>query len=243
VVEPIARRTAPSLERYGLTSRDRVTAKSNPALHEPKQQIAAIFGVDFELFEHDLAEPALAIEPFEEPAVLVSHTVSALPHTQQVFVLGYAAALIATRLHAALALHPAELEATLVGAVRTVAPGFSLRGKGGGEIEEIRETVRKHHQRRWRKQLETGAEEVVALGTVDLAAWRYQAQQWGLRAAAVLADDLDASLDALRWVIDLPLARGRALVEASPAVRDLLRFWVSNRAAQVRAQTGILGGE
>lgn len=242
VVEPIARRSAPSLERYGLSPRDRVTAKSNPALFEPKQQIAAIFGIEFELFEHDLAEPALAIEPFEEPAVLVSHTVSALPHSQQVFVLAYAGALIATRLHAALALHPAELEATLVGAVRTVAPGFSVKGKGGEDAEEIRETVRKYHQRRWRKQLETSAEEVVALGAVDVAGWRWQAQQWAVRTAAVLADDLGASIDALRWVIDLPLARGRALVEASPAVRDLLRFWVSNRAAQVRAQTGIVGG-
>jgi hypothetical protein len=242
IVEPIARRTAPSLERYGLTNRDRIGPKSNSPLYEPKQRIAEIFGIELQVFEHDVAEPAIAIEPFEEPAVLLSHAIGGLPLAQQVFVLGYAATQIAMRLHAALALHPAELELTLVGAVRTVAPVFSLRPNQGEDVEEVKEVVRKHHHRRYRKQLETAAGEIAAGPRVDLAAWRRSAEQTAIRAGALLADDLVASLDALRFVVDLPLVRGRALVEQSPVVRDLLRFWVSNRAATVRAQSGILGG-
>ena len=242
IVEPIARRWAPSLERYGLTNRDRIGPKSNSPLHEPKQRLAEIFGIELELFEHDHTKPAVAIEAFDVPAVVVSSTVRALPRSQQVFVLAHAASLIAMRLHAALALHPAELEVTLVGATRIAAPGFSLRRNQGEDAEEIREAVRKHHHRKWRKQLEQGAADVAAMPRVDLHAWRWAAQQTAVRAAALLADDLQASLEAVRWVVDLPLAKGRALIEASPEVRDLLRFWVSNRAATVRAQTAIIGG-
>jgi hypothetical protein len=242
IVEPIARRSAPSLERYGLTSRDRVTAKSGSTLYDPARRIAEIFGIEFEVFEHDVADPQVAIEPFEEPAVLVSRAIAAQPQAQQVFVLGYAAMQIAMRLHAALALHPAELELVLAGAVRAVVPGFSLRPNQGEDVEDVKETVRKYHQRKWRKQLETGASEVAAAPRVDLAAWRRSAQLTAIRAGALLADDLGASLDAMRFVADLPLSKGRALAEKSPEVRDLLRFWVSNRAATVRAASGIIGG-
>jgi hypothetical protein len=171
----------------------------------------------------------------------VSSTVGALTPAQQVFVLAHAASLIAMRLHAALALHPGELAGTLAGATRMAAPGFSLRPNQGETVEEIRETVRKYHQRKWRRQLEQGAADVAALPSVDLVAWRWAAQQTAIRTAALLADDLHASLDAVRWVAEVPLAKGRALVEASPEVRDLLRFWVSNRAGMVRARTGITG--
>jgi hypothetical protein len=49
--------------------------------------------------------------------------------------------------------------------------------------------------------------------------------------------------DALRQVAaDLPDVRGAALVQSSEAVRDLLRFWISNRAATVGLHAGMVAG-
>jgi hypothetical protein len=55
----------------------------------------------------------------------------------------------------------------------------------------------------------------------------------------LVADDLGGSIDALRYIIALPDAKGQALVATSEPVRDLMRFWISNRAAGVRLHAGM----
>jgi hypothetical protein len=235
----------PSLERYGLANRDRIGPKSGNPLWDPKQRVAAIFGVEFELFEHDNKEPTLVIEPFDTPALVVSQSIARLPFAQQVFAIACSAARIAMRLHAALALDPAELEAAVVGATRVVVPDFVLGNKLSqvDAVEVAREAARKHVARRWRKQHEAAAGDLAARPAVDLAKWRWAAEQTALRAAMLVADDLPASIAALRHVAVLPPGlSGRALIAGSDVVRDLLRFWISNRAAAIRLQTGIVSG-
>jgi tetratricopeptide (TPR) repeat protein len=246
LVEPIARLYPPSLERYGLANRDRIGPRSGKALWDVKQRVAAIFGTELELFEHDNRDPVMVIEPYDDPALIVSRAIGQLPHPQQVFVVACATARIAMRLHAALALDARELDAVVVGAGRVFVPDFILGGSSrapaADAVETAREAARKHVGRRWRKQHELAAGELAAQPVIDLVKWRWAAEQTTLRAAMLVADDLAATVAALKCVTVLPAGAsgGRALVEQSDVVRDLLRFWISNRAAAVRIQTGIV---
>jgi hypothetical protein len=243
IADGIGRIYPPSLERYGLTSRDRIGSRSNHPLWEPAVRIAKILGVaEFELFEHHAGEPTIVVEPFETPTVLVSQQVRRLPVPQQVFLLAYALGPIASRLFAAIGLTAAELEVALVAATRLVIPTFTLRRAPGDEVEDARETLRKSVFRKQRRAIELAAHELVAQPPADLTTWQAAVGQTAIRAAALIADDVVASIEAMRYIAELPDARGAALVQASGAVRDLMRFWISSRAAAVRVRTGMIAG-
>jgi len=240
VADSLGKLYPPSLERFGLTTRDRIGPRSNSPLWEPAVRIAKIFGVELELYEHGAPEPVISIEPFETPALLVSQVVRRLPLAQQVFLLAYGMGPIASRLHAAHSLTADQLESVLVGATRLVTPTFAITKKSDEEIEDVKELLRKHLARKWRKPMEVAAAELVADPPTDLARWQSAVVQTAIRCAMLLADDLTASIAALGYVTELPPAKGAVLVQSSEAVRDLMRFWVSNRAATVRVRTGIV---
>src|SRR5262249_29490870 len=116
---------------------------------------------------------------------------------------------------------------------------FSLGYAEEHETSNAREIFRKFVGRKWRRQLELASDEIVAKPPADLAAWQNALRQTCLRAALLVADDLAASIEAARHVVDPPDARNAALVQASDVVRDLVRFWISNRAAGVRVHAGL----
>ena len=231
-----------SLERYGLTARDRLGPKSAGSPWELAARIGRIFGVELEVYEHSGAEPMVIVEPLEVPALVVSQLVRRLPLAQQVFLLGFGVASIATRLHPAIWLRTEELETIVTGAVRVVAPAYTLGGAGSDEANSARDTLRKLVSRRWRRPLELAGEELVVKPAGSVAGWQIAIKQTMLRAAMLLADDLPASFEAMRHVVAMPAVRGAALVQGSEPVRDLMRFWISNRAASVRQHAGMLGG-
>jgi tetratricopeptide (TPR) repeat protein len=228
-----------SLEQYGITARDRLTAKAPTPLFELASRIGRAFAAEIEIYEHPSPQPIVIVEPFETPAVVISQSVRRLPLAQQAFVLAYAIAPIAARLHPALWLRTPELEVSLAGATRVVVPNYSLGHADETELANAREVFRKFVGRKWRRQLELSCEEMVAKPPQDLAAWQVALRQTCLRAALLVADDLGASIEAARHVVDLPDARNAALVQGSDVVRDLVRFWISNRAAGVRQHANL----
>jgi tetratricopeptide (TPR) repeat protein len=231
----------PSLERYGIAARDRLSQRSANSSWELAMRIGRIFGVaELEIYEHDGADPAVAVELFEIPALLVSSRMRRMPIAQQAFLLAYAIGPIAQRLHPALSLRTGDLEIALVAAARVFTPSVTLRGSVTSEIEEAKEIMRKAINRKWRRSAEVAAGELAGKPPLDLARWHSALLQTAIRAALIVADDLAASIDALPSIIDLPAIKGAALVQSSEPVRDLVRFWISNRATTLRRNAGMI---
>ncbi len=181
------------------------------------------------------------IEPFEQPVLVVSRGLSRLPILQQTFLLAYAVGPVTARLHAALSLHVAELEIALAGAAQIVHPSYALGGADPDEANAAREHLRRAVNRKWRRPMELAIDELLATkSTPDIAAWQGALRQTALRAALLVTDDLAASIEAMRHVVELPAVREAALVQSSESVRDLMRFWISNRAASVRQHAGMI---
>ena len=63
IAEGVGKLFPPSLDRYGLTTRDRLSQKANNPVWELAMRIAKIFGGELDLFIHDGPEPVIAIEP------------------------------------------------------------------------------------------------------------------------------------------------------------------------------------
>ncbi|HSD88479.1 MAG TPA: tetratricopeptide repeat protein [Kofleriaceae bacterium] len=230
-----------SLEQYGLTQRDRLGAKSAGSPWELAARIGKVFGIEVELYEHSGAEPMLVVEPFENPALIVSQMIRRLPLPQQVFLLAFGISSIATRLHPAIWLRTDELDLAVTGAVRVMHPNFTL-GTPGDDANTAREALRKFVNRKWRRQMEISADELMKQPPADIVGWQVSVKQTMLRAAMLLADDLNASFEAMRYVTEMPAVRGAALVQGSEPVRDLMRFWISNRAASLRKHVGMVQG-
>jgi cellulose synthase operon protein C len=241
IAEGVGKLHPASLERYGLTARDRLGPRSAGSPWELATRIGKIFGIEVEVYEHAAPEPMVIVEPLEVPALVVSQMMRRLPGPQQAFLLAFGVASIATRLHPALWLRPEDLELAVVGGVRTVHPAFTL-GAIGDEANPARDTLRKVISRRWRRPMELAAEELVVKPPGHVGEWQVMIRQTMLRAAMLIADDLAASFEAMRYVVELPAVRGAALVQSSEPVRDLLRFWISNRAASVRQHAGMAAG-
>ncbi|MGE5180481.1 MAG: tetratricopeptide repeat protein [Acidobacteriota bacterium] len=238
--EPIGKLYPPSLEQYGITARDRLGPKAPTPQWELASQIARMFGTELEMYEHPGAQPFVIVEPFDNPALVVSSTLRRLPVAQQAFLLAYGIMLVATRLHPVLSLRTGELEIALAGAARVTVPTFNLNHADETEVNNAREIVRKTVTRKWRRQMELASEELVQKPPGDLARWQGAVRQTALRVALLVANDLAASIDAMRLVVELPDVRNAVLVQSSDAVSDLLRFWISNRAASVRQHAGMV---
>jgi len=210
-------------------------------LWELATRIARIFGTEVDVYEHRGPQPLAVVESFDMPALVISQSLRRLPLAQQAFLLAHAIGPDATRVYPALTLGTTELEIAIAGAVRVVqnGAGFTIPGLDETAVNNAREVFRKHVGRKWRRQLEVAAEELAMKPPGEIAAWQAAVRLTAIRAAALVADDLAQSLEAMRYVVELPDARHGALVQSSEIVRDVVRFWVSNRAAGVRQHAGV----
>ena len=94
-----------------------------------------------------------------------------------------------------------------------------------------------------RRQLDVAAHAYVAAPRLDFVRWTTGVSRAGQALAALLADDLGAAIEVMRRTErDLAGLEGVALVRASSAIRDLMRFWVSEPALALRRTVGLIDG-
>ncbi|MEZ4248376.1 MAG: tetratricopeptide repeat protein [Polyangiales bacterium] len=232
------------LESFGLVARDRITARSGHPLRELADRIAASLGLEaFELYVHNDRHRGLALEMGAPPMLVVPASLGELPLSQQVFTLARPLVHLARGLGLVEKLTPRELEVLLASAARHVRPGF-----GGGLtseelLEEQSKRLYKYLARRQRRPMEDAAQAYVDAGRVDFPRWVRGAHRTALRVAALLADDLTGSLEAVRrFDRDASAGTGAAWIAGSELARDLVVFWASKPAMHVRRHVGLLGG-
>lgn len=232
----------PELERYGVTSRDRINAKSGHPLRALSDRVANVFGVEeYDLYLHRAHSGALEVELTDPVSVMVPSYFAKLSEGQQVFLLARVMANIARKLYAVDRLAPDAIGLLLAGAARSVDPSF-----GGGLADE---DFLNNHARRvsrslpWlgRGSVEDAARAYAAAPRVDVAEWVFRVRLTAARAAIVVGDDLPGSITLLRQSEgDLAGLTGAPLAQGMRAVHDLLRFWASDAALALRRRLGTL---
>lgn len=232
----------PDLERYGLTSRDRLGARSAHPLRALADRVGAIFGVsDFDLYVHGGNALGVEIEFGDPVALLVPPTVLKQPEVTQVFALARAFAEVARKLHPVEKLPPESLELLLAGAARSVDPAFPAAPAG----EEATATMAKRVSRAlpWlgRGSIEDAARDYAASPRTDFDEWTARARLGAARAAVLVADDLPSAVLFVRQTEgDLSNAQGASLAWGTRLASELIVFWVSEAALSVRRRLGVL---
>lgn len=224
----------PDLDRYGLTPRDRISAKSGHPLRQLCDRVAQLFGVnDYDLYAHQYPSPGVEIELGDPVTVLVPPVFGTLSETQQVFLLARVFANIARRLSVVDRLDAQELELLLAAGARIVVPNY-----GHAQDEEYLSQLARKVSRTlpWigRGAIEDAARDYAAQEGFNAAEWLERQRLSALRAALVVSDDL---IGAVALIQQHPNALG---LEPGKLLPELLRFWASEPALTLRRRLGML---
>src|SRR5262249_31511463 len=117
--EVLERVYPPELERFGVSSRDRLGNRSTPAFRPLAGRVASIFGVgEFDLYLHQVQSRGVEVEFTDPVSILVPPFAQKLNEAGQVFVLARVFAQMARRLHPVERLGPEALELLLAASAR-----------------------------------------------------------------------------------------------------------------------------
>jgi tetratricopeptide (TPR) repeat protein len=231
----------PELERWNVTSRDRLSAKSGHPTRALADRLAAVFGLgDYELYVHRAHAGLVELELTDPISVLVPVSVTSMSEAEQAFLLGRALAMAARGLAAVDRLPPSSLGVLLAAGARLIEPNFSA-----GEHDEEFLSVQSRKLSKalpWlgRGPIEDAARAYAQAPLRDLGDWTLSVKVAAARAAAILADDLPSSVALVRKLEgDLSGATGTALAQGARISHDLVRFWISEAAFVLRRRLGL----
>lgn len=242
ITEGLGKVYPPELERYGLTSKDRITTRSGHPLKQLADRVSSVFGTfEFDLYLHRAHQGLLEVEFTDPPGILVPAHVANLRETEQVFLLARPLALVARGANAIGRLAPAEIGLLLVAACRALDPSFGAGLSDEDFLQQQAKRVQKAISRRSRRTLEEVAPAFMATPRPEWEAWAFEHRKTVARTAVLLADELPSSIALVRRVEgDLAGLRGAALAQGIGLTHDLLRFWVSDAAFALRRRVGVL---
>ncbi len=228
------------LSRYGLTQGDRINRQPNHPLFGLTSKVSAIFGLQVEVYEHSGDTPLVTIEMIAPACVVVSRSLQRLSPAQQTFLLAGAMAELATQTYQANKVTPEELFVLLGACARVASPDYVPPAPANIDmLKPLAERIERTLPPGARKQFELAAAKYIARPIKDVARWRMALKQTALRAALFVTDDLTAGISALKRQELLTNLDGPTLVKTSPAVADLLCFWVSDAARTLRTRAGL----
>jgi len=239
--EAFSRIYPPDLDGFGLGSRDKITTRSGHPLRQLCDRVGAIFDIrEYDLYVHRVRARGVAIELSEPVSILVPASITEHSEAGQVFLVARAFANVAMRLHVADKLMPREIEVLVASAVRAFAPGFGAGLTSEDILDDQMRRTQKALSRRARRALEEATPRYVQAPPIEFSTWCRSVQLGAVRAAALVADDLVATVEGLRKTErDLAHVDPRDLVR-SPLVADLVRFWASDAAIEQRRRAGLL---
>ncbi len=242
VAEGLGKVYPPELERWGVVSRDRITTRSGHPLKMLADRVAAVFGpLEFDIYIHRAHAGSLEIEFTDPPGIMIPAHVTTLRESEQVFLLTRPIVLLARGLQVVGRLAPAEIALLVVAAVRVADPTFGMGVADDDFLSQQARRVPKSLSRRGRRALEEAAPLYMGSPQNDFETWVQDTRRTAARAAAILSDDLPASITLLRRMEgDLAGLRGVALQQGMAMMHDLLRFWVSDAAFAVRRRLGMM---
>lgn len=212
-------------ERFGITSRDKITARTAHPLRELADRIAAGFGLEeFDMYIHQSSNAGLSVQLADQPALFVHAQVAQLSRVEQVFLLARALSNLARGTYIVDLLSPQDVELVLVSAARNYDASIDTTVADAAVVSNLSRRISRAMP--WFKgnRLEPAARSF-AVSDIDVGAWVVNAQVAAARAATLVADDLAACIRLL--------SRGGF---DDAFIGRVSRFIVSDEAAELRSK-------
>lgn len=231
----------PDLERWGLSPREKISAKSGHPLRALAERVASVFGVEsFDLYVHRAHSGPVQLELTDPVSVLVPASVAGLPEPVAVFALARCFASVARGMAAIERLDEEELRLLLGGAARGEDSSFGASGPDDELLSSMQRRVAKALPWLGRGAIELAARSYGSAPPADFGEWLLGARMTSARAAAIVCDDIVSAADFLRRAEgDLSGADSKQSLKARRLLGDLLGFWVSDGAFAMKRRLGM----
>ncbi len=239
MAEGLERVEEPDLERYGLTSRDRLTARSGAPIRGLAECLAQACAIDeYELYVAPGAVPSGGVDA--GASLLVPATIQNESEAVQAFALSRVLVPMARRYHAMLRFDDAVLGEWVLGACRLANESY---GVGTGDDDLIGNRARRLAKALpWgrRGRVEEAAQAWMAAGSPAIAPVAARVRLASARLALLVADDLPA---VVRWLRvtegdQAGLAPQQTMLGIA-LMHEMIRFWQSEVACELRRRLGI----
>ena len=242
ISEGIAKLYPPDYESYGVSRGDRITDRTDHPLRPLCDDLAQAFGVaEVDLYVHGSPTTDVVVEVCSPPALMVPRFVADLTTAERAFLLARAFAALARGMHPVVTLGRRELGRLVAAALQGVSPGHGSDTYPDDELARLHKRLTKALPRRQRKALEQSAQQFLAEPAVDFDRWGQTVELSMARAAALVANDLPAAVAGLRRTGAVTgKTEGPAVVHGSVVVADLLRFWTTDPAFDLRRAGGLV---
>ncbi|MEM9189710.1 MAG: tetratricopeptide repeat protein [Myxococcota bacterium] len=216
---------------FGVSKRDKISARSEHPLRGTAEHIANVFGVqNFDLYVHDAEASDVSAELFSTPAIMIPSWAADIGNAGLTFLLARVFAHLSREMAVFAKVGPGEVPMLVAAAGRAVSPGFGVGAGPEEELDAMAGQVVKGTPRRARRALEELSTHYVATPVPNLVGWASAVEQTALRAALLVTDDLEAALTMVE--------RTREEGVGSATADDLVRFWVSDTAVRFRRAIG-----
>jgi tetratricopeptide (TPR) repeat protein len=229
------------LTPYGVTPRDKISARSGHPLRNFTERVAAVFGVeDFDLYVHRAPRRRVDIELTETPSIMVPRQVASVSEPLRVFLFARIFASLARRTYAAEKLGVQQLRHLLAGAIRNVEPTHKVDFMDSEELAAEARKVVKALPWRVRKPMEEAVRAYLASSPTPLVDWKFRERVTAVRAATILSDDV-AGATALLLQVQMDLSVDEANEPPSEElIASVLGFSVSDPAMQLRRRLNLV---
>jgi tetratricopeptide (TPR) repeat protein len=230
------------IERFGLSSRDKLNARSGHPLRVVADRVANASGIeDFELFVATSGVTNVVVTTTDPPALIVPSRLLEVPESVQIFAFARIFTLMSRRWHACDQFDGPALQQWFMAALRLADSSY-----GSGTTQDEMITIQAKRLAKalpWgrRGRVEEAAQSCLGINPIAVEDFRLRARWAAARLSCLLSDDLTGSVSWLRQTegehSGHPAAQaafGTALVE------ELLRTWVMEPSNEIRRRVGVL---
>ncbi len=242
MADGLDRTEAVEVDRFGLSSRDRLNARAGHPLRAVAERVASAVGIDeFELYVANQGVSTLLVTTADPPGIIVPVRLLEMPESVQLFAFTRIFSLMSRRWHACDQFDGATLQHWYMAALRLADSDYA----GGTAEDDLVSSLSKRLGKAlpWgrRGRVEEAAQACLGVKPAAVEEFRRHARWAAARLASVLSDDL---LGSVAWIRQTEGDQsGRPSAMAAPAtllVDELLRGWVSDGATEVRRRLAIV---
>jgi len=240
--EATSKAYAPDFDSYGVSSRDRLSERSEHPLRALSDRLAKAFGVPaYELYVHGSSTSEVVAELSLPVSIMVPRFVLDLNPAQQVFMVARAFATVASGVHIVPTLGRRRTGLAFAAVMRQVVERYGAGRYPEQELAKEHKRLAKAVPRRSRKLVQAAASLCLNEPMVDFERWANSVELSSARAAALITNDLPEVAELLsRSAATTASLKGATLVRSSALIADLMRFWASPAAFDVRRSAGII---
>lgn len=237
MADGLDRTEAVEAERFGLSSRDRLNARSGHPLRAVAERVAVAVGIEeFELYVATQGVSTLLVTTTDPPGIIVPVRLLEMPESVQIFAFTRIFALMSRRWHACDQFDGPTLQQWYMAALRLADSEYAVGTDQDELVFGFSKRLAKGLPWGRRGRVEEAAQPCLGINPVAVEEFRRHARWAATRFACVLSDDLSGAINWVRQTEGDVSVRPSTPpgLAATQLGEELLRAWISDGAAEVR---------